>query len=95
MRIENDAEHNTESEHAQHNDELGAKNDQEINLEPKPSRPGSASDKHQLDSARSNKSTGRMSRSKSNLSLISTLDPYLKSVNDLFDVNYYFIQKYL
>lgn len=79
----NEGEHNTESEHVQHNDESGAKHDEENNLEPKSSRPASANDKHRLDSARSNKSTGRMSRSKSNLSFISTLDPYLKSVNDL------------
>jgi len=81
--VNDSSEHNAEGEHFQHSDELGAKNDQEMNLEPKSSRPASASDKHRLDSARSNKSTGRMSRSKSNLSLISTLDPYLKSVNDL------------
>ena len=32
--VNDSSEHNTESEQAQHNDELGAKNDQEINLEP-------------------------------------------------------------
>ncbi len=80
----NDSEHNNESEHGEHNEE-STKNNEEIviNHEPKSSRPASASDKHRLDSARSNKSTGRMSRSKTNLSFISSLDPYLKSVNDL------------
>ena len=79
-----EGEPNTESEqNTPHNNELGAKYDEENNLEPKSSRPASANDKHRLDSARSNRSTGRMSRSKTNMSLISTLDPYLKSVNDL------------